>query len=501
MLRKLFAALLFACLTCTLLATASAQPAAAAYSQKPEILPSAASAPPADATGLTGQKLDWKVGAAPQWIWGEDQNKKYIVRKTFTAGGKAAVLRATCDNRLILWLTGKQIAEDNDWEAPVEVDIQKLLKPGENLLEAEIDNQGGPAAFVLKLILTGEDGKPTYVVSDDTWQIAESRTATAWGKPNIVAAYGSQPWGAALSADVGGGSSGEQFSLLPGFQIERLFTVPKAECGSWVCLTTDAQGRLIASDQDNKGLYRITPSPIGSDQPTQVERLSVKMTSAQGLLYADGSLYVSANGGPGSGLYRLRDTNGDDQYDEVVKLAEFRGGGEHGPHALRLSPDGKSIYVVCGNHTRPPFDVKLNAPPQTMGGARAEQLRAEIPAGMSSRIAPNWDEDLLLPRQWDGNGHAAGILAPGGWIARTDLNGKSWEIMSIGFRNQYDFALNADGEIFAYDADMEWDFGSPWYRPTRVVHATSGSEFGWRSGTGKWPTDRKSTRLNSSHRH
>merc|ERR1712023_419708 len=48
--------------------------------------------------------------------------------------------------------------------------------------------------------------------------------------------------------------------------------------------------------------------------------------------------------------------------------------------------------------------------------------------------------------------------------------------------------FNADGELFAYDADMEWDLGTPWYRPTRVVHATSGSEFGWRSGTGKWPT-------------
>ena len=29
---------------------------------------------------------------------------------------------------------------------------------------------------------------------------------------------------------------------------------------------------------------------------------------------------------------------------------------------------------------------------------------------------------------------------------------------------------------------MEWDFGLPWYRPTRVVHVTPGSEFGWRSG-------------------
>ncbi len=58
----------------------------------------------------------------------------------------------------------------------------------------------------------------------------------------------------------------------------------------------------------------------------------------------------------GSGFYRCKDTNGDDQFDEVVKLHEFRGGGEHGPHALQLSPDGKSIYVICGNHTRPPFE-------------------------------------------------------------------------------------------------------------------------------------------------
>ncbi len=100
----------------------------------------------------------------------------------------------------------------------------------------------------------------------------------------------------------------------------------------------------------------------------------------------------------------------------------------------------------------------------------------------------NWNEDHLLPRQWDANGHAVGILAPGGWIAKTDPEGKTWEVVSAGYRNPYDMAFNADGELFAYDADMEWDFGAPWYRPTRVSHAVSGSEFGWRSGTGKWPS-------------
>jgi putative heme-binding domain-containing protein len=34
---------------------------------------------------------------------------------------------------------------------------------------------------------------------------------------------------------------------------------------------------------------------------------------------------------------------------------------------------------------------------------------------------------------------------------------------------------------------MEWDMGTPWYRPTRVCHVVSGGEYGWRNGSGKWP--------------
>jgi hypothetical protein len=44
-----------------------------------------------------------------------------------------------------------------------------------------------------------------------------------------------------------------------------------------------------------------------------------------------------------------------------------------------------------------------------------------------------------------------------------------------------------DGEMFTFDSDMEWDWGAPWYRATRVVHCVVGGEYGWRSGTGVWP--------------
>ncbi len=301
-----------------------------------------------------------------------------------------------------------------------------------------------------------------YVVSDETWQAAEKKEAEQTTPARKIGKLGDAPWKDVFAASTGVTPT-DVFNVLPGFQVERLFTVPRATLGSWVAITFDNKGRLIASDQESKGLCRITPPPLGSSEPVKVEHLDVKITSAQGLLYAFDSLYVSVNGGHGSGLYRVRDTKGNDQFDEVVKLRSIAGGGEHGPHGLRLSPDGKSIFFVCGNHTDLP--QKIDA----------------------SRIPTNWGEDLLLPRQWDANGHARGRMAPGGWIAKTDPDSKKIEIVSVGYRNAYRFAFNADGERFAYDSDMEWDFGMPWYRPTRAMHAVSGSEFGWRSGTGKWP--------------
>jgi putative heme-binding domain-containing protein len=408
----------------------------------------------------------FRGGPTPLWIWGADFNKNYFLRKEIPDGAVAARLKATCDNRLRISINGAAVVSSDEWKTPVEVDVTKYLKAKDNVLVAEVINDGGVAGFVMKLALTMPKDEVRYLVSDETWQAAEKKDSKTWVAARKVGKLGDAPWGDVFAASPLNGSFTPVyvFNVLPGFQVEHLFTVPRDQLGSWVSITCDPKGRLIVSDQEKKGLCRVTPPPIGSKEATKVEHLDVKITAAQGLLFAFDSLYVSVNGGPGSGLYRVRASKGDDHFDEVVKLASIRGGGEHGPHGLRLSPDGKSIFIVCGNHTMPP--EKINA----------------------SRLPTNWAEDLLLPRQWDANGHARGILAPGGWVARTDPDGKTWEMFSSGYRNTYDMAFNADGELFTYDADMEWDMGSPWYRPTRVCHAISGSEFGWRSGTGKWPT-------------
>ena len=79
----------------------------------------------------------------------------------------------------------------------------------------------------------------------------------------------------------------EDLKLPAGFRAELLYSVP-GEQGSWVSMTSDPQGRLIASDQYGK-LYRITP---GAGDSSKVEQIDLSIGFAQGLLCAFDSLYV-----------------------------------------------------------------------------------------------------------------------------------------------------------------------------------------------------------------
>lgn len=251
----------------------------------------------------------------------------------------------------------------------------------------------------------------------------------------------------------------EALQTLPGFAVELLHTAEPETEGSWIALGKDGKGRLIIGGQRNHPILRVT---LEQGRVARLENLNLPISEPMGFLWAFDSLYVNGFGKDGFGLYRCRDLDGNDQFESIQFLKRFEGSGEHGPHGLALGPDRK-IYVINGNHTKLPDGLSPNSPHR------------------------NYREDHLLPRQWDGNGHATGILAPGGYVVRTDADGKEWELLLAGFRNAYDIDFNADGELFTFDSDMEWDWGMPWYRPVRVNHCVTGAEFGWRSGTGKWP--------------
>ncbi|MDA0196366.1 MAG: c-type cytochrome [Bacteroidetes bacterium] len=265
-----------------------------------------------------------------------------------------------------------------------------------------------------------------------------------------------------------------QISVPDGFELEDLYSPSENDQGSWVSMAEGPNGLFYACDQYGNIFQFRMPEPGQVLDKTQVDTLNLEIGQAHGLLWAFNSLYVAVNRNwpgkddnqeiRGSGVYRLKDSNNDGELDDIQILLKLQGSGEHGPHSMVVGPGGDEIYFIAGNHTLVPEALVQN-----------------------SRLPNNWGEDNLLPPFLDARGHANNIKAPGGWIARTDPDGKDWELVSAGYRNPFDFAFNEDGELFAFDADMEWDLGAPWYRPIRVCHVTSGSEFGWRTGSGKWP--------------
>src|SRR5258706_4194525 len=260
-------------------------------------------------------------------------------------------------------------------------------------------------------------------------------------------------------------TAAEDLDTLPDFKVELVLKADKQVNGSWICMARDTKGRLLLGGQRGQPVTRVT---LKDGKVERQEDLKLPVSETMGLLCAFDSLYVNGAGkGPDGkvvyGLWRFRDTSGEGQYDKGELLREWKSGaGEHGAHGIVLGPD-KKLYIICGNFVGLPDDFLPTSPHK------------------------NYMDDLILPRAEDGNGFGAGKVPPGGFIARMDQDGKNIELFASGQRNTYDIAFNADGELFGFDSDMEWDWGTPWYRPIRVFHAVSGGDYGFREGTGKWP--------------
>jgi putative heme-binding domain-containing protein len=431
--------------------------------------------------------LCWAAAAhaaiTPEWLWHPNNgaapaaDEVRYFRKTFTVDGpvRRATLAVSADNKFTAYVNGAVVGAGKEWQAFPRFDIKANLKPGENVVAIKAENEGGSAGLLAELDFATEEGTRTKIITDATWMTSTSADAgweklpfTAganWIAPKSLGKLGVQPWGTLAAATATGGgksaTAAESLTVLDGFKVELLRSAQAGE-GSWVAMTVDAQGRLIISPQGREPMLCVTLDAKG--QIANLEKLSVSVSGAMGLLYAFDSLYVNGAGPQGYHLYRLRDL-GDGKYGEPELLRKWKGGtGEHGAHGIVLGPDQK-LYVVCGNFVDVPDDILPTSPHK------------------------NYADDLVLPRMEDGNGFGAGRKPPGGYVVRMDKDGKNCELFASGQRNTYDIAFNADGELFGFDSDMEWDWGSPWYRPTRAYHIVSGGDQGFREGSAKYPTD------------
>jgi len=388
------------------------------------------------------------TGATPEWIWGGEPKPKQTLTfskdfdlKTFP---EKCHLIVNCDNSFTAWVNNKKVASGDEWEKSSVVDVVHRLKKGKNTIRVTATNNDGGAGLIVKL--------SDLLVSDQSWTCTDASKKTV--ATVTLGKHGVKPWGMVMGEVVP-----DSLIATDGFSVEKIYTVNKGTEGSWVSMCFDDKGDLFVSDQYGS-LFKLTIK----DGKIASKKAIKSMGHAQGLCWVNGSLYIVSSNRQNPGVHRLTDTNNDGAFDKQELILKIIGGGEHGTHGLIKNPKqgGEGLYLIVGNHTLPPKDA------------------TSIDNG-------NWAEDTLHPHLNDASGHAVGKKAPGGTLIWLSDDGKKTKIISTGMRNTYDIAASPGGEIFGYDSDMEYDVATPWYRPTRVYHYIEGADYGWRTGTAKWP--------------
>ena len=416
------------------------------------------------------------AGAAgpPQWIWPLENRTPGTQSCIFTRfelndTPQQVRLWGLADYcHAAFYINGNRVQSSEPFDGMFSIELADHLRTGPNTIGVCCRSGEGPAAVFLELFLSFDAGNTREIATDHSWRfVALPGDQLDWptndriaGNPvTALSPVDRFPWGdGSDSVTVQSPDDYTQWEraqgtrqatdpstfLVPeGFEIELLRTARESE-DSWVTMAFDPSGRIVVA-QEEQGLLRFTLSDEAGDE-LKVERINTELHECRGLLFANNSLYAMANND--KGLYQLRDTNNDDNFDEVKLLKKIDGDVGHGRNQMVLGPDGK-IYAIFGDAVYEPADA-ASLPPTISCPTDAERTRS-------------------------------------GYLACMDLDGRNWQVVTRGLRNPFGIAFNADGEPFTYDADAEYDMGAPWYRPTRVDHLVAGGDFGWRRVTQQWP--------------
>ncbi|MCG8586622.1 MAG: heme-binding protein, partial [Pirellulales bacterium] len=435
------------------------------------------------ATLITSMAVPNAVAEEAQWIWSPEHDRtdapsgNVYFRKQFNMDDpENGTVEVAADDRYSLYVNGRAVTQGRGPEKLDKVDITKYLTDGQNTIAIAVMNvSDGPAGLVARVTVKSKRNTAVDHSTDKSWKTSTKRSSiwqmarfddSGWKDAKSFGTLGKPVSASGIARSVSEESSvssttESRFRVAKDFRVQ--WVVDAKETGSLIAMTFNEFGDILAS-RENGPLLLIRDA----DKDGVAEKVSTfcdKVKNCQGILPLNGNVLVTADGPEGAGLYRLSDISRDGNADRVEKLIAFKGGmQEHGPHSLRLGPDGL-VYIMMGNLT--------------------STDRVPDP---TSPYANVYEGTLINPPYEDPSGHAAGVKAPGGTVLRTDPEGRFVETFAGGIRNAYGMAFTREGNLLTWDSDMEWDRGAPWFRPTRVLHVRSGGEYGWRRGWAKWPS-------------
>src|SRR5467141_2027933 len=130
----------------------------------------------------------------PEWIWHDNKGaapadgEVRFFRKTFTIDAPAskAVLSVAGDDHVVVFLNGKEVLRNDNWQQADVADVTQAVKAGENVIAARGKNDSSWAGFIGKLDLTLAGAKRQTVVTDTSW-VSGNKEMVGWEKPGFVA--------------------------------------------------------------------------------------------------------------------------------------------------------------------------------------------------------------------------------------------------------------------------------------------------------------------------
>lgn len=398
--------------------------------------------------------------STPNWIAcpdGKQSNYRLSASVNLTEVVKSARLKLASDfARTSVSINGVRALTVEPYCQLQSIDVTQWLRPGANEFSISVERVEGPSALAIEFAFDMSSGKKVFLRSDESWTYQNGGSSSA--PAQTLGKVRPEFWGAgrrdiSLSPtenyeqwrqSVGGDSKVAQpkFWTAPGFEVSMLRTATESE-GSWISLTFDSQGRAIVSRED-QGLLRMTLNDARTSVDS-VTPIDVDLKECRGLVFDGENLYANANNS--KGLFRLR-INETGQATESTLIREFSGSVGHGRNDITIHEGW--LYEIHGDSV---------------------DLPRESITDLSSPL-----------RQWSGD-----ASRHEGHLLRMNLQSGAWEVMCGGLRNPYGIAAHPSGEMFTFDADNEFDMGTPWYRPTRVLALYPGGDVGYRTAGKQLP--------------
>ena len=406
------------------------------------------------------------------WIWvspNQNAQKNLLFETQFQVDHDQTTAKlkfSPCFAYLQVKVDGILVGVADPYQGMKELELHHSLSTGSHSLTVQAVAVDGPSAFFIELVLANKT-HPSRIIRGNTNWTATSNSASNQAEPfpetvvnlgpvrntlsrsieqrvSIDALDNYEQWKLALAEGQGKPTNAAKFSISDDFQIQEIpfSSDPEFDMGSWVSMTVDSAGRLIIA-RESSGLLRLTLSAKG-DSIASTEWINRDLKECRGLTFRGEELFANANNS--KGLYRLR-PDGDGFGDPELIFASSGGVG-HGRNDLAVGPD-RMLYTIHGD-------------------------AVDLPSEAIDHTSPYREA-------------AKGLDTREGHLLRINPDNLSVEILAAGLRNPYGIDFNLHGDCFTYDADAEHDMGAPWYRPTRMLHLTTGGDFGWRGVTGSWP--------------